>query len=316
VNALFGGLKPAVIAIVLLALLKIGKKSLSSALHWTFAALAFISIFFLNIPFPAIVLTALLAGLMLSFGLDSKKVSDSSSAASRSDQKFHFSGNALAVIRNSVTGCILWLLPFALYSFFAFYAGFWKDLILFFTKAALVTFGGAYAVLPYVAQVSVEQYGWLTELQMIDGLALGETTPGPLIMVLAFVGFMAGFNHFGGSVTAGTLGLVTTVYYTFLPCFLFIFIGAPLIEHTSGNESLKKTLGYVTAAVVGVILNLSLFLGKAVLFPGNMWPEAFDWVSLAWVIVSVLAMYRFGVGMILWIGLSAVFGVVRYFLGN
>jgi len=137
---------------------------------------------------------------------------------------------------------------------------FWKKLSVFFTQAAFVTFGGTYAVLPYVAQVSVEKFNWLTNLQMIDGLALGETTPGPLIMVLVFVGFMAGHNHFDSSLAMGTLGLVTTTFYTFLPCFLFILIGAPIIERTQENKRVKEILALVTAAVVGVILNLTIYL--------------------------------------------------------
>ena len=220
----------------------------------------------------------------------------------------------MRLLKQAGTGLLLWTIPLL-----AFYWGtndfeFWKQLSLFFTKAAFVTFGGAYAVLPYVAQVSVEKFHWLTELQMVDGLALGETTPGPLIMVLVFVGFMAGYNHFGNSLSMGAIGLVATTFYTFLPCFLFIFIGAPLIERTQENKKLKEILSLVTAAVVGVVLNLTLYLGEAVIFPDGISGITPDYYALAWTVVSFLAMYRFKINMITWIGISAVFGLVRLFL--
>jgi chromate transporter len=213
-------------------------------------------------------------------------------------------------------GIALWILPIIGFYFISGDFGFWKELSIFFTKAAFVTFGGAYAVLPYVAQVSVEKFHWLTSLQMIDGLALGETTPGPLVMVLAFVGFMAGHNHFESSLAMGSLGLVTTTFYTFLPCFLFIFIGAPLIERTQENKRVKEMLALITAAVVGVILNLTIYLGQAVIFPEGVSIKSFDWLALSWVIVSLVALYRFKVNMIFWIGVSAIFGLLCYFVAQ
>jgi chromate transporter len=147
---------------------------------------------------------------------------------------------------------------------------------------------------------------------MIDGLALGETTPGPLIMVLAFVGFMAGYHHFGGSILMGTLGLMTTTYYTFLPCFLFILAGAPIIEKTQSNKSVKAILSVVTAAVVGVVLNLTVYFAQAVIFPGRLALSSIDYFSLAWIIISFVAMYRFKIGMITWIGISALAGLVHF----
>lgn len=209
-------------------------------------------------------------------------------------------------------GILLWTIPFIAFYFLTSDFEFWKKLSVFFTQAAFVTFGGAYAVLPYVAQVSVEQFNWLTNLQMIDGLALGETTPGPLIMVLVFVGFMAGHNHFGNSLAMGTLGLVTTTFYTFLPCFLFIFAGAPIIERTQQNKKVKEILSLVTAAVVGVVLNLTIYLGKAVIFPKELSLARLDYLTLGWTVISFVAMYRFKIGMITWIGVSAVFGLVYY----
>lgn len=213
-------------------------------------------------------------------------------------------------------GVFLWILPFVLFFAFTNSFEFWKNLSVFFTQAAFVTFGGAYAVLPYVAQVSVEKFNWLTNLQMIDGLALGETTPGPLIMVLVFVfvGFMAGYNQFGASLMMGTLGLLTTTFFTFLPCFLFIFIGAPLIEKTQENKKLKEILSLVTAAVVGVVLNLTIYLGKAVLFPAGLILSEIDLLALIWIVVSFVALYRLKINMITWIGISAVFGLISYLI--
>lgn len=168
----------------------------------------------------------------------------------------------------------------------------------------------------YVAQFSVENLKWLTDLQMIDGLALGETTPGPLVMVLAFVGFMAGYNHFDSSLLMGSLGLIATVYFTFLPCFYFIFAGAPLIERTQKNNKLKTSLSIVTAAVVGIILNLTIYFGKAVIFPNGISVQSIDIPSFIWILISLIALYKYKVNIILWIVISAVFGLVYYLLAG
>ncbi len=218
------------------------------------------------------------------------------------------------LVRQVFSAALLWVIPIGLFYLFSSDFSFWKQLSLFFTQAAFVTFGGAYAVLPYVAQVSVEQLNWLTELQMIDGLALGETTPGPLVMVLVFVGFMAGYNHYDGSVLMGALGLVATTFYTFVPCFLFVFAGAPIIEKTRENEKIKQALTLVTAAVVGVILNLTIYLGKAIVFPEEMTFGGIDYPILGWVVVSFVAMYRFKLNMITWIVISSLFGLVNHFI--
>ena len=325
VHAMFGGLKPAVIAIVLLALIKIGKKSLLSPFHYVVAVVAFICIFFLNIPFPLIIVGAIvMAGIarkifpflfVTGAGKSAAKETDESEYYINKHTKVEGIGfNPFRFWKQVATGVLLWSGSLALFYFFTSDFAFWKHLAFFFTQAAFVTFGGAYAVLPYVAQVSVEKFHWLSNLQMIDGLALGETTPGPLIMILVFVGFMAGYNHFDQSVAMGSLGLVATTFYTFLPCFLFIFIGAPLIERTQENKTIKQLLSLVTAAVVGVVLNLSIYLGKAVLFPKEFSFTGFDFISFAWVVLSFLAMYRYKVGMITWIVVSALFGLFRYLL--
>jgi chromate transporter len=325
IYALFDGLKPAVIAIVILALIKIGKKSLLSPFHYFIAVAAFVCIFFFNIPFPFIIIGAvLLAAFMRQFFPVFFKTHNTSSQPLESDESGYFINKntvtpnigfvPIRLLKQISLGVVLWILPIIGFYFISGDFGFWKELSIFFTKAAFVTFGGAYAVLPYVAQVSVEKFNWLTNLQMIDGLALGETTPGPLVMVLAFVGFMAGHNHFDNSLVMGSLGLVITTFYTFLPCFLFIFIGAPIIERTQENKRVKEMLALITAAVVGVILNLTIYLGQAVIFPEGVSFNFFDWLAFSWIIVSLVALYRFKVNMIFWIGVSAIFGLLSYFI--
>lgn len=321
VAAMFYGLKPAVVAIVILALIKIGKKSLVSPFHYVVALASFICIFFFNISFPLIILAAILIGLA---GQKLLPTFFPLAAAAKNilqeEDQYYLNAHAAPVTHSLNTksislkiaaGIVLWLIPVGLFFALRSDFGFWNHLTVFFSKAAFVTFGGAYAVLPYVAQESVEKFHWLSSLEMIDGLALGETTPGPLIMVLVFVGFMAGYHHGGSSIVDGTLGLVTTTYYTFLPCFLFILIGAPVVEKTKDNHQLKALLAIVTAAVVGVVLNLTIYFGKAVTFPNGITAQP-DWFALSWIILSFVALYRFKVNMILWIGISATAGFLSW----
>ncbi|RDC64242.1 chromate efflux transporter [Adhaeribacter pallidiroseus] len=320
VAVLFYGLKPAVVAIVILALIKIGKKSLLSVFHYGIAALSFTGVFFLNIPFPYLIMGAVLLGglgqkiypdLLSQKQVGSQKQTDETGYYLHSGSQIPGTGfSSKRLILQLAIALLVWLAPFTLF-YTSTGAAFWQQLTLFFTKAALVTFGGAYAVLPYVAQVTVEKFHWLSNLQMIDGLALGETTPGPLIMVLAFVGFMAGYNHFQSSILMGSLGLLLTTYYTFLPCFLFILAGAPIIEKTQDNPQVKALLSIVTAAVVGVILNLTIYFALAVVVPQKTFSNL-DYFSLTWMMISFLAMYRFKIGMITWIGISALAGLMHY----
>lgn len=323
IEALFNGLKPAVIAIVILALIKIGNKSLLSTFHYLVAIAAFVCIFFFNIPFPLIIIGTIGVALLTKQFLPKIfATSQSNTAQNIEDENDYYINNNTILpnigfdffrfVKQVSLGLLFWITPFIGFYFLTSDFEFWKTLSIFFTKAAFVTFGGAYAVLPYVAQVSVENLNWLDHNQMIDGLALGETTPGPLIMVLVFVGFMAGYNHFGSSLAMGTLGLTATTFYTFLPCFLFILVGAPIIEKTQGNKKVKEVLALVTAAVVGVILNLTIYLGKAVIFPNNISFQELDYISLIWIGVSLIAMFRFKINMIAWIGISSVFGLVYY----
>jgi chromate transporter len=322
---LFYGLKPAVVAIVILALIKIGKKSLLSLFHLLMAVASFVGIFFLDIPFPYIILGAITIGwLAKRFYPALFKETKSDTAISENEQGYYLNMDsevpgtgfhAGRFIKQCLVIGVLWAVPFLILSL-SQGAPFWQRLAGFFTKAAFVTVGGAYAVLPYVAQVAVENFHWLTKLEMIDGLALGETTPGPLIMVLAFVGFMAGYHHFQGSLLMGTLGLVTTTWYTFLPCFLFILAGAPIIEKTQSNKSVKAILSVVTAAVVGVVLNLTVYFAQAVVFPKGLALNSLDFFSLAWIVVSFIAMYRYKIGMIKWIAVSALAGFIHYLVTN
>ena len=323
VGSLFDGLKPAVVAIVVMALFKIGKKSLLTPFHYGVAVASFVALFFGNVPFPLIIAGALAGaaavnavkpGLLEANAAEGKRAADEHAyylnghrAGETPPFRWRTFGGQLAV------GVGLWLIPLALFYALSEDFPFWRSLTLFFTQAAFVTFGGAYAVLPYVAQVSVEEFGWLTEYQMIDGLALGETTPGPLIMVLAFVGFMAGYHYGGaGSLALGTVGLLTTTFYTFLPCFLLIFMGAPFVERSRYNPRVKAVLGVVTAAVVGVVLSLAIYLARAVVLPEGSSPAGANPFALAWIVVSLTALWRFNVNMILWIALSAAAGLAYY----
>lgn len=325
IYAMFSGLKPAVIAIVILALIKIGKKSLLTPFHYLVALVAFVCIFFYNIPFPLIILGAIILATATRQLWPSFFVTANNKTSKLDKDEADYYINKDTIVPNTGFkpfrfykqvgfGGLLWTLPLVSFYLLTKDFMFWKTLTLFFTQAAFVTFGGAYAVLPYVAQMSVEKFNWLTDLQMIDGLALGETNPGPLIMVLVFVGFMAGYNHFDNSIAMGTLGLATTAFYTFLPSILFIFAGAPIIEKTQENKKIKEMLALVTAAVVGVILNLTIYLGRAVIFPKDISIVGLDYIPLSWTMISLFAIHHFKLNLIIWIGMSAAFGLIHYLI--
>ena len=305
VAAVFVGLKAAVLAIVLGAVIKIGKKSLKNNMLIAIAALSFLVTYFLKMPFPVLILTVGIIGIIGSqvapnlFLVGKKRDSatplvdrtfPADKAMSRKTESPFLRNAKLLVVFGA-----LWSLPFlALYlllpgSIFAREA-------FFFTKAAFLTFGGAYSLLGYIAQAGVEQYGWLTSLQMMDGLGLAETTPGPLIMVVQFVGFLAGWNHPGllGPLLGSVIGSLVATYFTFLPSFLFIFFGAPYIEKLAGNTKMSAALATITPAVVGVVLNLGVWFGTHVLFPA----EGFAWFSAILAIVSFCLMQFCKVGMI------------------
>lgn len=251
VSALFYGVKAAVLAIVLEALVKVSKKALHTVSHWIIATFAFLALFFLAIPYPLILISAALYGFF----------------ASRSQLEDEIAlpqqGHKSRTLKTVVFWLSIWLLPLVL---LVWHDGsqLLTDVAKFFSTLAVVTFGGAYAVLAYMAQYVVTQFGWLTADEMIDALGLAETTPGPLILVTQFVGFLAGFKE--GGLLLGFVAAVLTLWVTFVPCFLWIFTGAPYLEWISAQPRLKGTLNSITAAVVGVILNLSVWFAMHVLF--------------------------------------------------
>ncbi|WP_436491637.1 chromate efflux transporter [Chitinophaga sp. ARDCPP14] len=325
VTAMFAGLKPAVIALILIAMFRIGQKALHGPLHYGVAALAFVCIFFFNISLLAIIGGVVVIGIVTRMIWPTALQHQEKNTATTGDEEHMYVLNkntvspgegfqARRLLKLLGIAFIAWLLPFGLFLLFFSDFTFWKNMGLFFTQTAFVTVGGSYTVLPYVAQYSVTKLHWLSKLQMIDGFALAETTPGPLIIVLSFVGFMAGYNHFGGSLWMGTAGLLATTYFTFLPCFLMIFAGAPLIEKTHGIDIIEGILGLITAAVVGVILNLTLYLGKDVIFPGGILFSKPDILALVWMIVSLVLMLRFKMNILYLIGLSVLYGVFHYLL--
>jgi chromate transporter len=322
------GIKPAVTAIVVFAAYRIGSRALKNAALWSIAAAAFVAIFALNVPFPFIVLAAGLLGHLGGRYMPAKfatggghGATDRSYGAAIIDDHTPTPPHALftwaRLARVCAAGIVLWGGVMAL-----LIVRFGGDATLthmgwFFTKAALLTFGGAYAVLPYVYQGGVEQFGWLTAPQMIDGLALGETTPGPLIMVVTFVGFVGGWTKqiFGPDslFTAGTVAAAVVTYFTFLPSFIFIFLGAPLIETTHGNLKFTAPLTGITAAVVGVILNLAAFFAYHVL-----WPQGFngrvEWMAAAIGGAAFIALFRYQVGIIPVIAASGALGLLHTLL--
>jgi chromate transporter len=311
VAGVFYGIKPAVTAIVLFAAWRIGSRALKGAALWAISAAAFVAIFAFQVPFPAIVLGAGVIGY-----LGGRLAPDKFSAGGHGAAQKHY-GAALIDDETPTPSHAFFSWPrFAtvLAVFLVVWACALGALVLllgwestlaqmgwFFTKAAMVTFGGAYAVLPYVYQGAVEHYQWLTAPQMIDGLALGETTPGPLIMVVAFVGFVGAWQHaaFGpGSLAlAGCVGAAVATFFTFLPSFLFILLGGPLVESTHGNLKFTAPLTGITAAVVGVILNLALFFAWHVLWPGGF-SGRFEWFSAVLGLAAIAALWRYRGGMI------------------
>jgi chromate transporter len=311
VEGLFYGIKPAVTAIVLFAAWRIGSRALRNAWLWTISAAAFVAIFFLHVPFPAIVLAAGIIGLVggriapEKFATGGHGSTQKRYGAALIDDGTPTPSHALFRWPRFVAVLAVFLGTWvaalgALVAVFGWESAF-AQMGWFFTKAALLTFGGAYAVLPYVYQGAVEQYGWLTAAQMIDGLALGETTPGPLIMVVAFVGFVGAWTKAalgtGALALAGCLGAVVATFFTFLPSFLFILLGGPLVESTHGDLRFTAPLTGITAAVVGVILNLAAFFAWHVLWPGGF-SGRFDVFSLVVGLAALAALWRYRTGMI------------------
>ncbi len=330
VAGLFYGIKPAVTAIVLQAAHRIGSRALRNNWLWGIAAASFIAIFALDMPFPAIVAAAALLGV--AGGRIAPQHFGGSCGHGQAGKSYgpalidddtpppphaRFRWSRLA--RVALGGAALWAVPIGLLAATRGWADTLTQMGWFFTKAALLTFGGAYAVLPYVYQGGVEHYGWLSATQMIDGLALGETTPGPLIMVVAFVGFVGGYLKalFGPDALflAGAAAAMVVTWFTFLPSFVFILAGGPLVESTHGDLKFTAPLTAITAAVVGVILNLALFFGYHVLWPQGL-AGPFDAVSALIAAAAAVALLRYRRGVIPVIAACAVVGWIARSLLN
>ncbi|HEX8921733.1 MAG TPA: chromate efflux transporter [Pyrinomonadaceae bacterium] len=325
VAGVLNGFKPVVVAIVVEAVLKIGSRAIKRRAHFIIAAAAFICIYFLYVPFPLIVLASGLTGLVGAH-LWPEVFAAARPATKEADRKASGEGataetlplvidddapppshtlpSRARALRILALGITLWTLPLIGLIAWRGWGSLHAQEYRYFTQAALVTFGGAYAVLAYVTQAATGSFGWMTRVQAVDGLALAETTPGPLIMVLQFIGFMAAWNNPQGMTrTASAItGALVTTYVTFLPCFLFIFLGAPYIEKLRGNKNLTGALTGVTAAIVGVILNLALVFGAAVIWPHGL-SGGTDWFAAALSILAFIALYRFKLD-VLWVVLT------------
>jgi chromate transporter len=325
IAAMFNGLKPVVIALVIVALARVARRAMRGPVQSAVALATFAAMFFFDVSLLLIMLGAVVLGIVLGALWPGVLHRPREVAADEEDEGHYISRSSTTprripllkpAAKLAVSVLLLWLMPLLLFYFFVDDFHFWAGLALFFTKAAFVTIGGSYTVIPYVAQVAVLKLHWLTRLQMMDGFALAETTPGPLIIVVAFIGFLAAYNHFHGSLWMGTLGLLATTFYTFLPCFFFVFAGAPLVERTQNKPTVEGVLGLITAVVVGAILNLTLFLGKAVVFPaGVVGLKQLDAISLALALLSFVLVQRFKLKIIPLILLGIGSGSMRCFLG-
>jgi chromate transporter len=320
-SGLFFGLKAAVLAIVVEALVRLSRRTLKDGFHRGVAVLAFLALFVLALPFPMVVLGAGLAGYFRARGAPSAQSGPALQPISRPP--------LLRSLGSLAFWVFVWQVPFLILSLIAG-AESLAAMFAFFSHMALVTFGGAYAVLAYVAQVAVQDYGWLQPGEMVDGLALAETTPGPLVLVLSYVGYLVGFRTVPGldPVLGGIIGAALTAWATFVPSFIWIFAGAPYIERLRGRPAISAALSAITAAVVGVIANLALWFGLHVLFgtverlplfasaagegaPGLWWPvlSTLDPAALALFLLSALLLLRLKVGMVKVLGLCALAGL-------
>ena len=329
IAAIFFGIKPAVVAIVLHAAMRIAKRTIhNQALQWI-ALGSFLAIFVLNLAFPVIVLIAAAIGywggkrypeyFQQGDGHRKKESKQYGSAIidDHTPTPEHAKFTYAKTIRNSVVALACWLLPIGILIAVFGWKTLFPDIAWFFTKAAFLTFGGAYAVLPYVYQGAVEHFHWLSANQMIDGLALGEATPGPLIMVVAFVGYLAGHIQYliGNSSPFwfGVIGACVATWFTFLPSFFFILVGGPLIESTHGKLGFTAPLTAITAAVVGVIANLGLFFAYHVFLPRGL-GGSISWISILICALAGLALFKFQKGVLSVLGGSALAGLLFYFI--
>lgn len=335
IGALFFGLKAAVLAIVLQAVLRVGRRALRTGAQWSLAALAFLGIFLLGLPFPVIVLGAGLIGLVAAragspaFGGAAPPADAAVSGSLLGESLPPHVRDRRGAFRVAAVCLVLWLLPVAAIWFSLGSGDVFARIATFFSTMAVVTFGGAYAALTYVAQQAVENFHWLNPKEMLDGLGLAETTPGPLIMVMQFVAFLGAYRNPGdlAPLVAGILGGLLATWVTFVPCFLFVFLAAPFAEALRGNRIVAGALGAVTAAVVGVILNLAVWFSLHTIFrevqpvrgfglafelpvPGSLDPAA-----LALSAAAIVATLRFGAGMGMVLGGCAAAGLLLHLAG-
>ncbi|CAM3816979.1 chromate efflux transporter [Polynucleobacter antarcticus] len=335
IAAIFFGIKPAVVAIVLHAAMRIGKRTLHNALLRWIAVISFLAIFILNLAFPIIVICAALLGIWAGKRYpeyfqqtsSSSHISGSGKESVRSAAWIddhtptpeHAQFTSKKLMRHSLITLLLFSLPFLGLVLLFGWKTLYPQIAWFFTKAAFLTFGGAYAVLPYVYQGAVDQFQWLSAGQMMDGLALGEATPGPLIMVVAFVGYLAGhIQHLIGHSTVfwfGVLGACVATWFTFLPSFFLVLVGGPLIESTHGKLGFTAPLTAISAAVVGVIANLGLFFAYHVFIPSGL-GGSISWISIVICLFAGLALFKFNKGTITVLMGSAVAGLLSYLLSS
>ncbi len=321
-DGLFFGLKAAILAIVIEALIKIGKRALKSGFAVLLAGAAFVAIFALDVPFPLIIAAAALVGFLgARFAPPDADTEGDTTVESASDAAAPSLSRAPRLI---AVWCGLWVAPFLISGVLWGFESVFAAIMVFFSKMAVVTFGGAYAVLAYVAQQAVETLGWLKPGEMLDGLAMAETTPGPLVLVLTYVGFLAGFREATGlpPLAAGMLGATLATWATFVPCFLWIFLGAPHIERLRQNTVLSGALKAITAAVVGVILNLAVWFALHVLFKdvgtatfgpfALAWPEwsSLQWPALALSATAFVTLFVLRLGMLATLGICAAGGLL------
>lgn len=336
VQALFFGLKAAVLAIVLGAVVRIGSRSLKNNVMTGLAAAAFVALAFFQAPFPLVVIVAGLIGFVggkagwKAFAAggghgkpDGKHLADADSLLGAGIPG-HTRPNARWLLKVAAVGAVAWFGPILLLFALLGQHNVFSDISVFFSKMAMVTFGGAYAVLSYVAQEAVNHYGWLRPGEMLDGLGLAETTPGPLIMVTQFVGFMGAYRAAGGlsPMLAGTLGGLLTTWVTFVPCFLWILLGAPFMETLRRNKALSAALAAITAAVVGIILNLAVWFALHVLFADVQRVSGFGVTldmpvltsvnvpSLVLTLAAIVAVFRFKIGLLTVLAASALVGLI------
>ena len=320
------GIKPAVVAIVLFAAYRIGARTLTNGALWGIAIASFVAIIVFKIPFPWIILVAAMIGFLINRFYPALFAHNSSHQFNQKNYgkaiidddtptPEHAKFSLHKLLQFLAIGMLIWLagmaLLIALYGWQAIYT----QMAWFFTKAALLTFGGAYAVLPYVYQGAVVHYAWLTPTQMMDGLALGETTPGPLIIVVAFVGFVGGWSHdiIQNQSMSAILAACIVTFFTFLPSFIFIFMGAPFIESSKNNLKLTAPLTAITAAIVGVIVALALFFAQLVFWPNGFLLNSMqiDWLALLAATLGFTALFKFKLGTVKLIAAFALLGLLH-----